>query len=181
MSFGKAAPTPLQPQRMPEPGTKTHRRLSGPPWKLASRSLLLFKHGPTERSQATATQLPTYAPRPCCQSPALRSAGAPGQLRSATNRGASVAGRPGVSDHLKAACTRHPLGAGSCRTLETPNLPEPEAGCFGLRHGASQCRVKDTRWEARAWISGPAKGRLTSIPPASTTKPIPTPNASNVE
>ena len=44
MSFGKAALTPLQPQTMPEPGTKTHRRLSEPPWKLASWSLLLFKH-----------------------------------------------------------------------------------------------------------------------------------------
>ena len=69
----------------------------------------------------------------------------------------------------------------SCGTLETPNLPEPEAGCSGLRYSASQCRVKDTRWEARDWISGPAKGRLTSIPPASTAKPIPTPGASNVE
>ena len=68
----------------------------------------------------------------------------------------------------------------SCGTLETPNLPEAEAGCFGLRYGASQGRVKDTRWEAQDWISGPAQGRLTSIQPAST-KPIPTPNASDVE
>ena len=69
----------------------------------------------------------------------------------------------------------------SCGTLETPNRLEPEAWRLGLRYGASQCRVKDTRWEAQDWISGPAKGRLTSIPPASTMKPIPTPNASNVE
>ena len=132
----------------------------------SSSNTTTSQHGPTERSQATATQLPTYAPRRCCQSPALRSAGAPGQSCSLSTRGASVAGRPGVSDHLKAACTRHSLGAGSCGTLETPNLPEP-AWCFGLRYRASHCRVKDTRWEA--------------IPPASNTKPIPTPNASNVE
>ena len=125
MSFGKAAPTPLQPQRMPEPGTKTHRRLSEPPGSLllgacSSSNTTNSQHGPTERSQATATQLPTHGPRPCCQSPALRSAGAPGQSCSLSNRGASVAGRPEISGHLKAACTRHPLGAGSCDELWDP-------------------------------------------------------------
>ena len=86
----------------------------------SSSTTTTSQHGPTQRSQATATQLPTYAPRRCCQSPALRSAGAPGQSWSTSNRGASVAGRPGVSDHLKAACTRHSLGAGSCDELWDP-------------------------------------------------------------
>ena len=146
MSFVKLHRLHFNPRGCLSQARRTHRRLSEPPWKLASRSLLLFKHynlptrpyrkEPGHGHSTPNLRAPTLPSKPCtslCRGPGPILF--PPKKRSKCCMEARGF-RPSES------CL-HPSCPGR-RELWDPWNPKPEAGCFGLQYGASQCRVKDT-------------------------------------